>query len=375
MNQTKSLLLKIRSAIEDGRLSGKQVPIADMKQCVYQELQVNRGTFTERQYMEVLERFETMCGNIPEDMADKGKLLLLTDALLLCTDMISQTVYALANRDYWLYKHGQEAENGEIGGIIDYIDRERRIDLISYDFVKEYRNLPVAVCVDESCDMRFVLYKGRKMYFPRRWNEEKIVNYYRTVVMEQDRRSPHCYAHASHGVGEGDIVVDAGAAEGIFSLDCIDRASRLYLIEADPEWIEALEQTFREERGKVQIIYGFLDSFHDGIHVNLDTLFDKEEIHYLKMDIEGAEKAALAGALRTLDRCGNIRCAICSYHCREDEQSIRDTLESHGFTVETSRGYMCPDWTMEAYLNAELRRGIVFGRKGDEACHGGKSAV
>lgn len=375
MNQTKSLLLKIRSAIADGRLSGKQVPIADMKQCVYQELQVNRSTFTGQQYAEVLDQFDSMCGNISEDEEDKGKLLLLTDALILCTDMISQAVYALANRDYWLYKHGQEADNPEVGGIIAYIDRERRIDLISYDFVKEYRKLLVEVCLDETCGMRFVRYKGRKMYFPGSWDEEKISNYYRSVIMEQDERSPHCYGHVSYGVKEGDTVVDAGAAEGIFSLDCIDRAARLYLIEADPEWIEALEQTFREDRDKVRIIYGFLDSFHDGDHVSIDTLFEGEEVHYIKMDIEGAEKAALAGASETLERCRDIRCAICSYHCREDEQSIRSTLENYGFTVETSRGYMCPDWTMEAYLDAELRRGIVFGRKEGKACHDGEAAI
>ena len=57
------------------------------------------------------------------------------------------------------------------------------------------------------------------------------------------------------------------------------------------------------------------------------------------------------------------RCAICSYHGKEDEEYIRHTLEAHGFTTDTSKGYMCPNWTIEAYLEAELRRGIVFGRK------------
>ena len=81
------------------------------------------------------------------------------------------------------------------------------------------------------------------------------------------------------------------------------------------------------------------------------------------MVIDGAEKAALAGASEILENRKNIRCAICSYHCRGDEQSIRSILESHGFIVETSKGYMCPNWTIDAYLEAELRRGVVFGRK------------
>lgn len=366
MGQTKDLLLKIRAAIVDGRLQAEAVPLADMKQCVYSELQVNRSTFTEQQYAELLERFDIMCANVADVEKEKDKILLLTDALILCTDMISRSIYELANGNYWRYKHSENSEDPEIAEIIQYIDKERKINLINYDFVKEYAALPVEVYFDKGCGMRYIPYKGRKMFFPRSWDEEKITNYYRTVVMEQDERSPHCYRKKNFGVQKGDVVVDAGAAEGIFALDYVDLAERLYLIEADAAWVEALEQTFREDREKVQLVYGFLDSFSGEGHVNMDQLFEQEEINYIKMDIEGAEKAALAGAEGILRRCGNIRCAICAYHCREDEEAILRTLKRHGFVTETSKGYMCPDWTMEAYLEAELRRGVVFGRKEKE---------
>ena len=363
MNHTRELLIKLRNAVQSGALPVENVPLADIRQCVYAELQVNRSTFTERQYANVLDRFEILCANIEERETDRDKILLLMDAFILCVDMLSQAVYALANREFWSYKHSGDKDDPQIAGIIDYIDRKGLIDLISYDFTEEYQTLPVKVEWDASCGMRYIPYRGRKMFFPRTWDENRIASYYRSVVMEQDKRSPHCYAKESYGVEEGDIVVDAGAAEGIFTLDCVDRAARVYLIEADAEWVEALEQTFREDGEKVQIIYGFLDSFHEGSHVSLDGLFETEEIGYIKMDIEGAEKAALEGASGVLERCGNIRCAICSYHCREDEESIRYILGTHGFITDTSWGYMCPNWTLEAYLEAELRRGIVFGRK------------
>lgn len=363
MSRTKEILSKIRTAVSEGRLPPESVPVEEVKQCAYAELQVNRSTFTEQQYAEVLDRFERMCANIAEGETDQSKLLLLMDALLLCTDMISQTVYSLANKDYWRYKHSQEQDDPEVAGIIEYIGRERKVDLISYDFVREYQTLPVMVYLDDGSGMRYVPYKGRRMFFPRGWDEEKIRGYYRSVVMEQDARSPHCYSHESCGVRKGDIVVDAGAAEGIFALEHIDRVDKLYLIEADQAWIEALEQTFREDRDKVRIIYGFLDSYDEGQHVSIDMLLKGEELNYIKMDIEGAEISALMGASKTLESSRNLRCAICSYHRREDEQHIRSILEGHGFTVGTSKGYMCPDWTMEAWLDAELRRGIVFGRK------------
>lgn len=363
MSHTKKLLLKIKAAVLDGRLPAQSVPLADVKQCIYTELQVNRSTFSERQYTDVLNQFESLCADLPEGEKDKSKILLFMDALILCMDMLSQAVYSLANRDYWSYKHSQDKDNPEVAEIIAYVERERRIDLISYDFVKEYHTMPVEVYWDETSGMGYVPYKARRMFFPRGWSEERIISYYRSVVMEQDVGSPHCYADEKFGVKEGDVIVDAGAAEGIFALDHIEQASRIYLVEADRGWIEALEKTFENEGDKVQIIYGFLDSKHDGEHVSIDGLFHEKDINYIKMDIEGAEQSALAGAVEALERCEDIRCAICSYHCREDEQEIRRVLEKHGFETATSRGYMCPDWTMEAYLEAELRRGIVFGGK------------
>ena len=131
MNQTKNLLVKIRDAIADGRLSAEAVPAADMKQCVRAELEVHRSTFTEQQYAAVLNRFDELCTAVAEGESDKGKLLLFADALILAVDMISEAVYTLANGAYWRYKHGKEAANPEIAGIIEYIDRERQINLIS----------------------------------------------------------------------------------------------------------------------------------------------------------------------------------------------------------------------------------------------------
>ena len=254
MSHTKELLQKLKSAVLEGRLTAQEVPLEDIKQCVYTELQVNRSTFAERQYMDVLSQFEALCANLPAGEGDKPRILLFLDAMLLCLDMLSQTVYALANREYWSYKHSLDKDDPDVAGIIAYIDREHRIDLISYDFVREYRNMPVEIVWDEASNMGYVPYRGRRMFFPKGWDEKRIAGYYRSVVMEQDVRSPHCYANENCGVKKGDIIVDAGAAEGIFALDHIEEASRIYMIEADRGWIEALERTFCGDRDKVQII-------------------------------------------------------------------------------------------------------------------------
>ena len=178
---------------------------------------------------------------------------------------------------------------------------------------------------------------------------------------EQDERSPHCYRHEGYEVNAGDVVVDVGAAEGIFALDVMDIAGKVILIEMDEAWVEALEQTFKNDTDKVRIIRGFVDCVTEGNRLALDSLCS-DAINYIKMDIEGYEKPALLGAERLLKESGDLKLAVCSYHCREDEEWIRNYLEQYGFETEVSKGFMCPDWTIEAYLEAELRRGIVFGK-------------
>lgn len=362
MNKTKDLLWKIRTAIAEGKLQIEDVPIADIKQSVHYEIELSRNTVTHSQYRRIKDSFQRLCADVSEEESDVDKIILMLDAMILCIDMLSDVIHTLANREYWEYKHQDELENPEVQEIIDYIDRHHKINLLNYDFVDEYNELPVFVYFDESCQMFYVPYKGRKMYFPGAWDEDKIVQYYRSVIAEQDERSPHCYNKCEYSVETGDVVVDVGAAEGIFALDIIDIASKVYLVEADEEWMEALRQTFREDAEKVQIIYGFADCVTEGDRVSLDSLFS-EEINYIKMDIEGSEKSALQGAERLLNECENIKCAICSYHCKEDEEWITNYLQAHGFVTDMSDGFMCPDWTVESYLEAELRRGIVFGKK------------
>lgn len=363
MNKTKDLLCKIRTAIEKGQLKIGSIPITYIKNCVHYEIDLHRNTVTEIQYQNILNSFEKLCSNMSDDEWDISKILLFLDAMILCVDMLSESIYSLANRDYWEYKHGNDLENPQVQEIIEYIDRKHQIRLLNYNFMDEYENMLVEVCFDEICQMFYVPYKDRKMFFPKSWDAEKVEKYYRSVVAEQDQRSPHCYAYNGYEVNEGDVVVDVGAAEGIFTLDIINTADKVYLIEADMEWVEALQQTFVNDKNKIQIIYGFADCVAEGDRLTLDSLFENEEINYIKMDIEGYEKPALLGEGTILDNCKNLKCAICSYHCKEDEGWIHNYLKKYGFVTDVSEGFICPDWTLEAYLEAELRRGIVFGKK------------
>ena len=78
---------------------------------------------------------------------------------------------------------------------------------------------------------------------------------------------------------------------------------------------------------------------------------------------ERYEKAALNGAKKVVAQNQDLICAICSYHCTEDEEWINDYFSKIGYVTDHSRGFMCPDWSIAGRLDAELRRGIVFAKK------------
>jgi 16S rRNA C1402 N4-methylase RsmH len=141
-------------------------------------------------------------------------------------------------------------------------------------------------------------------------------------------------------VEKGDIVIDAGVAEGNFALDVIDDVSKIYLIEADKEWIEALKETFKEYADKVVFVNKFLTDSNTEDSVSLDALIGNENINYIKMDIEGEEVKALYGAYNVLKRNNKLRLDICAYHNIEDEQLIKEHLSKLAFRISVSDGYM-----------------------------------
>ena len=181
-------------------------------------------------------------------------------------------------------------------------------------------------------------------------------------MAEQDPNSPHLYTSDKIFVKENSVVVDAGACEGNFSLHNIEKIRKLYLIECDKDWVEALRYTFKPWKEKVVICDKFLSNYDSDTTICLDSLV-KENINFLKMDIEGAELYALRGASKILNGSNDIRCSICTYHKHDDEKNIKKMLMDIGFQIEVSDGYMLFLYDEYVLQNPELRRGVVRGIK------------
>ena len=173
----------------------------------------------------------------------------------------------------------------------------------------------------------------------------------------------HIYGDGAAGVQPGDIVIDCGAHIGLFTREALSRGAKLVVaVEPAPLTRLLLERNLRKDidAGRV-VIYtkGVWDSettmqfqtdsgggavgqvldldHHDVlklggvIEVPLTTI-DKlvselklDQVDFIKMDIEGAEQRALAGATRTL-QAYKPRMAIASYHEPDDQVRIPEIV-------------------------------------------------
>ncbi len=177
-------------------------------------------------------------------------------------------------------------------------------------------------------------------------------------LAEQERK---IYGTGERGVQRGDVVLDCGANVGVFVREALAAgAKKVVAIEIAPEYIECLRRNFEAETkdGRV-VIYpkGVWDRddwltlavdpgnsaadtvvmhpehARSGPRVQLTTI-DKlvaelalQRVDFIKMDIEGAERNALAGGRATIAKF-HPRLALSAYHRPDDPERIPDAVRA-----------------------------------------------
>ena len=244
----------------------------------------------------------------------------------------------IAIRNY--YDSLSETPSEEIKTILNYL-KSNPIAIFPYSFQDEYVADNIEVFIDQVKGLPYVLLDGKKLYFKKRWGKKKIQSLYNLLSKEQDIRSPHRYLTEQFKFENGDILIDAGVAEGNFALSVVEKASRLILFEADQEWIEPLNATFEPWKDKVVIINKFVGDVTNESNTTIDDVILPGKIPlFLKIDVEGAESRLLKGCKRIISEQKPLKVAICTYHKQNDEKEFYDLLVKNGMTTSHSDGYM-----------------------------------
>lgn len=200
------------------------------------------------------------------------------------------------------------------------------------------------------------------------------------------RKNPSSYDHPAMRIKEKDWIIDAGSAEGYFSLFCIDKmkaSAKIIILEPLQSMQKSLQSTFSELPSKeINIIKAAIGDYDGVVKVqeDLDHLCDSKIIeqnvgsHHLgwlsmleevqikkldtictqenlvgkgliKMDIEGFEMKALEGAREILMKL-KPALAIAVYHeydnANKCAEIIRNANPEYRIEFRGCYGYFCP---------------------------------
>lgn len=230
-------------------------------------------------------------------------------------------------------------EENEYKEEVEYLRDKGKLQMYPYKWTEEYDETSIEVHSNEY-GIKYVIHDGKPLYLLQ-YSDELARSEYNQLIVEQDRRSPHRYFDDKCDFQDGDIFVDVGAAEGIISLDVLEKASEIYLIECSDNWIRALKETFRGHMDKVHIISKYAGDEDSDNSTTLDSLLSKYKNKriFIKMDIEGMEMDALSGAKTTIKN--NIcHLSIATYHMQNQAEEVMEFFNECGYDSYPSEGYV-----------------------------------
>lgn len=223
----------------------------------------------------------------------------------------------------------------------------------SDDLIFPYKKIksmdaPVAA-MDSEVNMPYVIHNGKRLYFPSQIKLEQAKYLYRNYIENEcilggcyREKEPHKYESESVKVADGDLLLDIGCAEALFTLEHIEKIKKAYLVESDPYWADALNATFKPYADKVTIVQKYISDKDTEESTTLETLLKNEVTDniFIKMDIEGCEHLVIKSSVKFLASIKNAKIACCTYHRGNDFNEISALLKGNGFSIEASDGYM-----------------------------------
>lgn len=273
-----------------------------------------------------------------------------------------------------LLRDFSDTRDDDLKELIENIRKQGTIRLFNYPFYEDYRVESIQVSYDVDAGgypyvMHYAGTEQHRIYFPVEWDKERIAKAYCQLLAEQDAYSPHCYADEEYPVKEQSVILDLGVAEGNFSVGMADHVKHIYLFEGDSIWWKPLELTFAQWKEKVTLIPKYVSDVDDEQYISLGTFLRdhifRDDMLFLKMDIEGYEERVLRGCSRELkemiQRGADVTMAVCCYHRQGSEAELREILSETGFSeIKSSKGFMILNNFFEERVYPYFRRGILF---------------
>lgn len=277
----------------------------------------------------------------------------------------------LAVKSYYAYLHlmdyyaRHEMEAQQYKKELGYLRELGKFCNFPYELQSE--QIIVESGFDEVARLPYVIHRNKKLYFKADYAvqeaEETYKNYLlveRLLGIEDQENTPHQYQSPRVHVDEGDVVFDIGAAEGLFALDQVEKASHVVIVESDREWMEPLKHTFSPYEDKVSFVQNCVSVADTENTVSLEKLMSIVDYSsaFVKMDIEGAELPSIAAAGPFLKQKKGVKLAIASYHKQHDAEEMESFFKKIGYTSEFSNGFMLFH-LFDTPISPYFRKGII----------------
>lgn len=236
-----------------------------------------------------------------------------------------------------------------------------------------YRQLQTILNIEGGYDkvkkMPYVLHNNKRLFFPDNWSLNGAKHVYANYIETENilgggysEKAPHQYLTEEFNIDERDVVIDVGAAEGLFLLDVIERIKKAYILEPDKGWLKTLRATFEPYKDKVTIIEKYATDIDSANETKLDSCIDvTSQSLFIKMDVEGFEQKVLNGATNLLAH-KNVKVACCTYHKQNDAFELDNFFKSKGFETAFSEGYILFPYD-ENIQPPYFRKGMIRARK------------
>jgi FkbM family methyltransferase len=213
--------------------------------------------------------------------------------------------------------------------------------------------------------MDWITVRGLAVAWPKQYSLSRLVGALAELWAPQNA---HYYFHPLTVVRKGDIVLDVGASEGAFAVECLTRygADQVWCFEPEPSMTDALRSTAERSglAGRLQIVPAAVTSVSGRVRilenaddplasylieenrpnrngmvagasrdveaVSIDDWVERaavRRINYMKIDAEGSDLAVLEGARGCLVR-WKPAIAVTTYHRPEHCNAIIAYLSS-----------------------------------------------